>query len=83
VAVVATHQNPDSARQALLELKERFPEILGSSEAELEAVRTQDGTTWHRVSLVPPVPRSEAKDLCKRLRAAGFPGCWVRSRAGQ
>lgn len=80
VAVVATHQDSQVARQMFLKLKERFPDILGSSEAELEAITAQDGATWHRVSLIPPVPRAEAKDLCKRLRAGGYAGCWVRSR---
>lgn len=83
VTVLATHQDPAVARQTFLTLQERYPDILGAAEAELEAVQTQDGTTWHRVSLVPPVPRSEAKDLCKRLRAAGYAGCWVRSRSGE
>lgn len=82
VAVLATHQDAAVAREMFLKLKDRFPEILGTSEAELEAVKTQDGATWHRVSLMPPVPRSEAKDLCKRLRVAGFVGCWVKSRPG-
>lgn len=83
VAVLATHQDPSAARQAFVKLKERFPDILGATEAEIEAIQTQDGTTWHRLSLLPPVPRSEAKDLCKRLRAAGYVGCWVRSRSGE
>jgi hypothetical protein len=81
VAVLTTHQDPAVARQTFLTLKERFPDILGTAEAEIEAVQTQDGATWHRVSLVPPVPRTEAKDLCKRLRAAGYSGCWVKARS--
>jgi hypothetical protein len=83
VVVLATHQEPSAAQQAFVKLKERFPDILGAAEADIEAVQTQDGTTWHRLSLLPPVPRSEAKDLCKRLRAAGYAGCWVRSRSGE
>jgi hypothetical protein len=83
VAVLATHQDAAVAEQTFAKLKQRYPAILGNAEAELEAIETQDGATWHRLSLIPPVPRSEAKDLCKRLRAAGYAGCWVRSRAGE
>ncbi len=81
VAVLATHEDEAAAQQAFAKLKERYPAILATAESEVEAIKTQDGTTWYRLSLIPPVPRSEAKDLCKRLRAAGYAGCWVRSRA--
>jgi hypothetical protein len=80
VTVLATQQDPEVARQTFLTLQARYPAILGAMEAEIEAVQTEDGVTWHRLSIVPPVPRSEAKDLCKRLRAAGYAACWVKSR---
>jgi hypothetical protein len=78
VPVLATDSDPSVARQTFLALKQRYPAILGNAEAEIESLQTQDGKTWHRLAIVPPVARTEAKELCKQLLAAGHAGCWVK-----
>jgi hypothetical protein len=81
VAVLATRDDPAVAEEAFFRVRERYGAILGTAEPQVEMVETQDGGTWYRASALPPVSRTDAKDLCRRLREAGHWACWVKAQA--
>lgn len=78
IPVLATYADYSAARQAFVALKQRYPDLLGGTAPDIETVTVPDGGTWHRLGVLPALPRAQAQDLCQQLQTAGHTGCWVR-----
>lgn len=78
VPVLATFSDYSAAREAFVTLKQRYPDLLGSTAPDIETVTVPDGGTWHRLGVLPALPRDQAQALCQQLQAAGHQGCWIR-----
>lgn len=78
VPVLATFSDYSAAREAFVTLKQRYSDVLGSTAPDIETVTVPDGGTWHRLGVLPALPREKAQALCEQLKAAGHQGCWIR-----
>jgi hypothetical protein len=79
VPVIATVTEVPAAQEAVDNIMEKYPNILGSvTRADIEPIESPDGAVWYRTYLLPALTRTRAKDMCRRLREAGHRACWVK-----
>jgi hypothetical protein len=79
VPVVFTHKDYDTVVQALLDLKQRFPNVMIGRKGEVQPVDLGKKGVWHRLVVLPAATRPEASRLCDQLMAEGYDRCWVKS----
>jgi hypothetical protein len=79
VPVVFTHKDYDTVVQALLDLKQRFPNVMIGRKGEVQPVDLGKKGIWHRLVVLPAATRPEASRLCDQLMAEGYDRCWVKA----
>ena len=78
LVVLATRRSTEELDQDFRYFKEAHPELLGRARGRVDTIQSQDGKTWHRLSLIPPRSQEEAAALCTELKAAGLTECWIK-----
>lgn len=78
LVVLATRASTDELQKDFQGFNTAYPDLLGGRKARVDRIQGQDQKTWHRLSLIPPQSRADAKELCAKLKAAGLTGCWIR-----
>lgn len=78
LVVIATRPSTEELEQDFRYFKETYPTLLGNARGRVDSVQSQDGKTWHRLSLVPPRAQTEAAELCHELKTAGLTECWIK-----
>lgn len=75
---VAARRSQNAAMRAFGRLQRRFPEILGGFQPIVQKADLGEKGVWYRLRVGPMPERTAAADLCRRLRDAGGPACFVR-----
>ncbi|MGI9383656.1 MAG: DUF2147 domain-containing protein [Methyloligellaceae bacterium] len=75
---VAARKSPKAAVRAFGRLQRRFPQILGGFQPVVQKADLGEKGVWYRLRVGPMPERTAAADLCRRLRDAGGPACFVR-----
>ncbi|AHB50154.1 hypothetical protein W911_09395 [Hyphomicrobium nitrativorans NL23] len=78
LVVLATRPSTDELDRDFRYFKEAHPQLLGDARGRVDTMQSQDGKTWHRLSLIPPRSQEEAASLCAELKAAGLTECWIK-----
>ena len=78
LVVLATRPSTEELDQDFRYFKESHPQLLGDARGRVDTMQSQDGKTWHRLSLIPPRSQEEAASLCAELKAAGLTECWIK-----
>ena len=78
LVVVATRPSTDELEEDFRYFKEKYPTLIGNARGRVDSVQSQDGKTWHRLSLIPPRTQDEAAELCEKLKTAGLTECWIK-----
>lgn len=78
LVVLATRPSTEELDQDFRYFKEAHPQLLGDARGRVDTMQSQDGKTWHRLSLIPPRSQEEAASLCAELKAAGLTECWIK-----
>lgn len=78
LVVLATRPSTEELDQDFRYFKEAHPQLLGDARGRVDTMQSQDGKTWHRLSLIPPRSQDEAASLCAELKAAGLTECWIK-----
>jgi hypothetical protein len=78
VAVLFTHQHEPTVAKAFAELRQQYPQVLGSRKVESQPVRIARKGVWHRLVVLPAGSRDDAADLCGELVGVGYTKCWVK-----
>lgn len=77
VPVLASKKSREDALRSFADLHQKYPDILtGKAPDVIEASIPEKGT-WYRLIIGPPGSREAARDLCTKLDAQGFKGCWA------
>ena len=79
VPVVFTHRDGGVARRAFADLQRQYPKLLSQRRGEPQPVDLGSKGVWHRLVVLPAVPRSEATKFCDQLVTAGYDRCWVKA----
>lgn len=80
VAVLSSKGSRMAALQAFAEMREKFPDVLGSKIPDVQSSdqSTRGLGTVYRAVAGPPGSRQAASIICQQLKAAGHQGgCWV------
>jgi hypothetical protein len=77
VAVLSSQKSRSDALRAFADLQQKFPGVLSDKQPEVQAADLESGH-WERLVVGPPASRESAKDVCDKLAAAGYKGCWVK-----
>ena len=75
---VAARKTQKAAMRAFKRLQRRYPEILGGFHPIVQKADLGEKGIWYRLRVGPMPERTAAADLCRRLRDAGGPACFVR-----
>lgn len=78
LVVIATRPSTDELEEDFRFFKEKYPTLIGNARGRVDSVQSQDGKTWHRLSLIPPRTQDEAAELCQKLKTAGLTECWIK-----
>jgi len=76
---VAARRDQTSALAAFADLQQKYPSILGGLAPTIKKADLGDKGVWYRLWVGPMSSRSNAQDVCGRLKSAGLGGCFVRS----
>lgn len=81
VAVVATKSSRLEALKTFIELQTRYADILGrtSPDVQIADLSARNMGIKYRTIIGPPGPIKAAYQVCSRLRAAAYRGCWVKA----
>lgn len=77
VAVLSSQKSRGDALRAFADLQQKYPSVLSEKQPEVQSAELDSGH-WERLVVGPPVSRESAKDVCDKLAAAGYKGCWVK-----
>ena len=78
LVVLATRRSTEELDQDFRYFKEAHPKLLEGARGRIDTIQSQDGKTWHRLSLIPPRSQEEAASLCAELKVAGLTECWIK-----
>jgi len=76
---VAARRDQTSALAAFADLQQKYPGILGGLAPTIKKADLGEKGVWYRLWVGPMTARSDARDVCGRLKSAGLGGCFVRS----
>ncbi len=79
VPVLASKKTREEALKSFADLAARYPEVLSSKAPDVVEANLQEKGLWYRTVVGPPGSREAAREVCAKLEAAGFKGCWVTS----
>ena len=77
VPVLSSQKSRGDALRAFADLQQKYPAILSDKQPEVQAADLDSGH-WERLVVGPPASQEAAKDVCAKLTAAGYKGCWVK-----
>ena len=80
-AQVLSREDPDLARAAMRQLRDRYDDLLRNVPAHIETIDLGEKGIWYRLQFGDFAGRSGARDLCQKLLDRGWNDCWV-SEAG-
>lgn len=73
---LASFRNDEAAQKSLAALKDKFPDIFSAHEAKIEYADLGDKGIYYRLQLAPFEVKTDANEICARLRENGQ-GCYV------
>ncbi|HRD78884.1 MAG TPA: endolytic transglycosylase MltG, partial [Hyphomicrobiaceae bacterium] len=76
VAVLVSRASHLEALKALADLHAAYPDILGGKSLTVVEARIPTGV-WHRVIAGPPGSMETAREVCTKLKAKGYSGCFT------
>ncbi len=74
---VAARDGREEAEQLLHELRDAYPQLIGSVPATIVRVDLGERGIWYRIQIGEFAKVSEAKTLCSDLVDRGHDGCWA------
>lgn len=81
VAVLVSRRSRDDALKSFEELGQKYPDVLKGRASEVRERDFGDAPTgpkgvWYRLIVGPPGSKEASQELCQRLAAQGFKGCF-------
>lgn len=81
VAVLASVPASSTSRlralQQYADIQQKYTDLLRNKRPDVREANLGAKGTYHRLLVGPPGSRSAASQLCKDLKASGYPSCWV------
>ena len=77
VAVLASKTSRMDALKAFADLQQKYGDVLGSKTPDVQEANLGDKGVRYRSVVGPPGSREAASGVCKQLKTAGYPDCWV------
>jgi hypothetical protein len=77
VAVLASRKSRDEALKSFVDLHQKYPDILTGRTPDVREADLGQKGVWYRLIVGPPGSREAANDVCIKLKAHGFSGCWA------
>ena len=82
VAVLTSKKSRESALASFADLNEKYPDILKGRTPDVREKDFGDAPTgpkgvWYRLVVGPPGSREAARDICQKLDAQNFKGCFA------
>ncbi len=78
VAQLASQRSETEALSAYANLQQRFPSILSDLIPLIQRADLGPKGVWYRLRVGPMQSKSEAANLCNKLKRAGWKACFVR-----
>ncbi len=66
-----------SALMKYADLQQKYSSVLANKTPDVKEANLGERGKYHRLLVGPPGSRSQASDLCLKLKSAGYSGCWV------
>lgn len=83
VAVLASVPVSSSSQMESLktfaDIQQRYPNVLANKTPEVREANLGEKGRYHRLLVGPPVSRTQANEVCRDLKAAGYSSCWITS----
>ena len=77
VPVLASKRSREDALKSFADLHQRYASVLAGKSPDVMEANIPNKGTYYRLILGPPASREAARDICTKLDAAGFKGCWA------
>ncbi|MEZ5850950.1 MAG: SPOR domain-containing protein [Hyphomicrobiaceae bacterium] len=77
VPVLASKRSREDALKTFADMHQRYASILTGKSPDVMEAHIANKGTYFRLILGPPASRESARDVCTKLDAAGFKGCWA------
>ncbi len=83
VAVLASVPVSGSSQMESLktfaDIQQRYPNVLANKTPEVREANLGEKGRYHRLLVGPPASRTQANEVCRELKAAGYSSCWITS----
>jgi hypothetical protein len=81
VAVLTSRKSREDALKSFADLHQKYPDLLNGRTPDVREKDFGDATTgpkgvWYRLIVGPPGSKEAARELCQKLDAQGFRGCF-------
>ena len=77
VPVLASKRSREEALKSYADLAQKYPDVLAGKVPDVVEANIPDKGVWFRNVVGPPGSREAAREICSKLDAQGFKGCWV------
>ncbi len=77
VAVLASKTSRMDALKAFADLQQKYGDVLASKTPDVQEANLGDKGVRYRSVVGPPGSKDAASAVCKQLKTAGYPDCWV------
>ncbi len=77
VAVLASKKSREEALKSFADMHQKYPSQLQGRTPDVREVNLGEKGVWYRLVVGPPGSKEAAGDVCAKLKAGGFAGCWA------
>jgi hypothetical protein len=77
VAVLSSRKTREEALRNYADMYQKYPDALANRTPDVLEANLGDKGLWYRLIVGPPGSREAANDVCVKLKAQGFTGCWA------
>ncbi len=65
------------ALKTFADIQQNYGSVLGKRTPDVREANLGSKGRYHRLMVGPPASRESANALCKKLKSAGYPSCWI------
>lgn len=77
VPVLTSKKTREEALKSFADLHQKYPDILGSKSPDVVQADIPEKGTFFRLIVGPPGSREAGREICNKLDAQGYKGCWI------
>ncbi len=77
VAALSSRKSREEALKSFADLHQKYPAVLDNRTPDVREANLGDKGVWFRLIVGPPGSREAANEVCTKLKAQGYNGCWA------